>query len=138
MARCYLTLLALLHGVSQDVTPVSRPRKKSQAERLAEAIETTGVSRRRLAIALLGAGASREKIASKKTQIGRWINGQHHMTDDTAKKVAAAFTSLGHPHTERAFLDDPTGPRSWQEQVAAIAARQDQILEELQKLREAR
>ena len=97
----------------------------------------TGVSRRQLAIALLGDDATPARIASKKTQILRWLKGTHGMSDATARKVAAAFTSLGHPHTERAFFADPVAPRSWREEMAEIRANQNKILEELRKLREA-
>jgi hypothetical protein len=117
---------------------VSRNRAKSQAERLEDALKTTGVSRRQLAIALLGGDTTRAKVDSKKTQILRWLKGTHGMSDDTARKVAAAFTSLGHPHTERAFFADPVAPRSWREEMAEIRASQDKILEELRKLSEAR
>jgi len=120
---------------------VSRRRRKTQGQRLAEALRTTGVSRRELAIALIGGEPSPSKIASKKTQILRWLKGDHGMSDDTARKVAAAFTSLGHPHTERAFFRDPAAARSWQEEIALMRKRQDEIrdeiLEEIRKLREA-
>lgn len=119
------------------MSPVARKRVGSQAERLSLALRTTGVSRRQLAIALLDGDASKQRIESKKSQITRWLGGKHGISENNARALAAAFRKLGHGYTDEAFARSPGAPRSWHEEMASIWEAQQEILEELKKLREA-
>lgn len=103
------------------MSPVSPRARKADtpSQRLADALRQAtkqGISRRHIAIELIGDDVTEEKIRSKKAQITKWVNGAG-IGSDNAIRLVEAFRAQGMILPDDYFLrrnDD----ESWQQQMA--------------------
>jgi len=114
----------------------------TQADRLRDAINETRLSRRRLAQLLLGEEASEQQIASKKSQITKWLGGKPGISDLNALELARAFNEAsGFERYEATHFFKSNDRRpEWADEVARIAEERERdraaYQEEIRKLRE--